>query len=120
MPALFVSLVMLVAAAKKSKKCLGRCGVCCGHITKLEQSIFFRYLWQKQMEHLLAGVEYVDYVEKIIPVINALSSEPVSYLPNLLLLYNSIVYCHGTTSKLFTPPPLPPPFLNFLSEIIKN
>jgi hypothetical protein len=30
---------------KKSRKCLERCGACSGHITKLEQSIFFRYLW---------------------------------------------------------------------------
>ncbi len=41
LPALFVSLVLLVAAAKK---CLGRCDASSGHITKLKQSILFRYL----------------------------------------------------------------------------
>jgi hypothetical protein len=47
LPALFVSLVLLLAAAKKKmkKKCLGKCGTSSGHITKLEQSILFRYLW---------------------------------------------------------------------------
>ncbi len=29
----------------KSQKCLGRCGASSRHITKLEQSILFRYLW---------------------------------------------------------------------------
>jgi hypothetical protein len=42
---LFVSLVLLMAAARKSQECLGRCGASGGHITKLKQSIFFRYLW---------------------------------------------------------------------------
>jgi len=33
--------------SKKKGKCLGRCGASSGHITKLKQSIFFRYLWSK-------------------------------------------------------------------------
>jgi hypothetical protein len=39
---------MLVAAAKRSQKCLGRCGASSEHITKLEQSIFFRYLCKER------------------------------------------------------------------------
>jgi hypothetical protein len=31
---------------KKSQKCIGRCGASSWHVTKLEQSIFFRYLWE--------------------------------------------------------------------------
>jgi len=46
LPVLFVSLVLLVAAAKKAKSALGICGASRGHITKIEQSIFFRYLWR--------------------------------------------------------------------------
>jgi hypothetical protein len=42
-----------VAAAKNQRKIaenvLGRCGASSGHITKLEQSIFFRYLWWYSM-----------------------------------------------------------------------
>jgi hypothetical protein len=38
--ALFVSLVLLVAAAKKAKHALGRGGAIMRHITKLEQSRF--------------------------------------------------------------------------------
>jgi hypothetical protein len=33
-----------MTTAKKGK-CLGRCGASSRHTTKLEQSIFFRYLW---------------------------------------------------------------------------
>jgi hypothetical protein len=33
-----------MAAAKKGK-CFGRCGASSRHTTKLNQSIFFRYLW---------------------------------------------------------------------------
>jgi hypothetical protein len=29
----------------ESQKCLGKCGTSSGNITKVEQSIFFRYLW---------------------------------------------------------------------------
>ncbi len=47
LPALFVSLVLLVAAAKKGK-CLGRCGASSGHTTKLKQSVSLRYLWYYQ------------------------------------------------------------------------
>ena len=32
---------------KKAENALGRCGTSSGHITKLKQSIFFRYLWVK-------------------------------------------------------------------------
>jgi hypothetical protein len=38
-----------MAAAKKGK-CLGRCGASSGHITKLKQSIFFRYLWDQRIK----------------------------------------------------------------------
>jgi hypothetical protein len=37
-----------VAAAKRSQKCLGRCGASSEHKTKLEQSIFFRYLCKER------------------------------------------------------------------------
>jgi hypothetical protein len=39
LPALFASLVLLMAAAKTKRES--------GHTTKLKQSIFFRYLWMK-------------------------------------------------------------------------
>jgi hypothetical protein len=40
MPALFVSLVLLVAAAQKAKNALGRSSASREHITKLEQPKF--------------------------------------------------------------------------------
>jgi hypothetical protein len=41
---LFASLALLIAAAKKGK-CLGRCGASSRHTTKLEQFIFFIYIY---------------------------------------------------------------------------
>ncbi len=42
-----------MAAAKKAEIADGRCGASSGHITKLKQTIFFRYLWIK-----LIGVSF--------------------------------------------------------------
>jgi len=41
-----VCVISTVSGGKqKSQKCLERCGASSRHITKLEQSILFRYLW---------------------------------------------------------------------------
>jgi hypothetical protein len=53
---LFVSFVLLVAAAKKGKR-LGRCGTSSGHTTKIKQSIIFRYLWSWVRQTLLVGTK---------------------------------------------------------------
>jgi hypothetical protein len=42
-----------VAAAKKAENALGRCGTSSRHITKLKQSIFFRYLCEEYKWTLL-------------------------------------------------------------------
>jgi hypothetical protein len=42
----------VIGLSQKSQKCLGRCGASSRHITKLEQSIFFRYLWLVQQREL--------------------------------------------------------------------
>jgi len=54
-PALFASLVLLMAATKKGRKWFGRWGAISRHTTKLKQSIFLRYLWTKLMQ-CLCGV----------------------------------------------------------------
>ncbi len=47
-------LVCLISTASgRSKKCLGTCGACSRDITKLEQSIFFRYLCSKDSKFML-------------------------------------------------------------------
>jgi hypothetical protein len=52
-----------MAAAKKGK-CLGRCGASSGHTTKLKQSIFFRYLWQKQRPGVVATTLLFFVIDK--------------------------------------------------------
>ncbi len=42
--ACLVCFISTVNGCRKKGKCLGRCGASSGHTTKLEQSIFFRYL----------------------------------------------------------------------------